>query len=125
MAGGHLWQALVQPPRQCQGGWVGGPVPEGRISRLLATHVPVRLHYSYGAHGHASLTPPPPPPSSLLSLPGGDYGKKELSPALSNRFTSIWVPAIEDGAELLAILESRLAGGRREAAARGTSAATC
>ena len=46
-----------------------------------------------------------------LSSPGGDYGKKELSPALSNRFTSIWVPAIEDGAELLAILESRLAGG--------------
>lgn len=43
--------------------------------------------------------------------PGGDYGKKELSPALSNRFTSIWVPAIEDMAELLAILESRLAGG--------------
>lgn len=39
---------------------------------------------------------------------GGDYGKKELSPALSNRFTSIWVPAIEDVRELLAILESRL-----------------
>jgi midasin len=44
---------------------------------------------------------------------GGDYGKKELSPALSNRFTSIWVPAIEDREELLAILESRLAGGCR------------
>ena len=41
---------------------------------------------------------------------GGDYGKKELSPALSNRFTSIWVPAIEDLGELGAILESRLAG---------------
>ncbi|KAI0314077.1 hypothetical protein OF83DRAFT_1165344 [Amylostereum chailletii] len=26
--------------------------------------------------------------------PGGDYGKKELSPALRNRFTEIWVPAI-------------------------------
>ncbi|GIL72552.1 hypothetical protein Vretifemale_2898, partial [Volvox reticuliferus] len=25
--------------------------------------------------------------------PGGDFGKKELSPALSNRFTTIWVPA--------------------------------
>lgn len=43
--------------------------------------------------------------------PGGDYGKKELSPALANRFTSIWVPAIEDLGELRAILESRLAGG--------------
>lgn len=70
-----------------------------------------------------------PPPA------GGDYGKKELSPALSNRFTSIWVPAIEDGAELLAILESRLpgeagwsgaldrAGGRRRLRGRSAQAA--
>ena len=42
--------------------------------------------------------------------PGGDYGKKELSPALSNRFTTIWVPAVEDEGELRAILESRLQG---------------
>lgn len=27
--------------------------------------------------------------------PGGDYGKKELSPALRNRFTEIWVPSME------------------------------
>ncbi|KIJ30448.1 hypothetical protein M422DRAFT_108273, partial [Sphaerobolus stellatus SS14] len=26
--------------------------------------------------------------------PGGDYGKKELSPALRNRFTEIWVPPV-------------------------------
>ncbi|KAG8852125.1 hypothetical protein FRB96_008926 [Tulasnella sp. 330] len=26
--------------------------------------------------------------------PGGDYGKKELSPALRNRFTEIWVPQV-------------------------------
>ena len=44
--------------------------------------------------------------------PGGDYGKKELSPALSNRFTTIWVPAVEDEGELRAILESRLQGMR-------------
>jgi hypothetical protein len=24
--------------------------------------------------------------------PGGDFGKKELSPALSNRFTQVWPP---------------------------------
>lgn len=41
--------------------------------------------------------------------PGGDYGKKELSPALSNRFTSIWVPPMDDEAELRSILEARLA----------------
>jgi midasin len=40
--------------------------------------------------------------------PGGDYGKKELSPALSNRFTTIWVPAMDDEAELRAILEARI-----------------
>ena len=42
--------------------------------------------------------------------PGGDYGKKELSPALSNRFTQIWVPAIEDDSELAAIIQSRITG---------------
>ncbi|KDD74936.1 hypothetical protein H632_c977p0, partial [Helicosporidium sp. ATCC 50920] len=41
--------------------------------------------------------------------PGGDYGKKELSPALSNRFTSIWVPAIESLEDVRAILLQRLA----------------
>jgi midasin len=30
--------------------------------------------------------------------PGGDYGKKELSPALRNRFTEIWVGGGEKGA---------------------------
>ena len=36
--------------------------------------------------------------------PGGDYGKKELSPALRNRFTEIWVPQItlrEDRKQIL------------------------
>lgn len=42
--------------------------------------------------------------------PGGDYGKRELSPALSNRFTTIWVPAIEDMSELRAILRARFTG---------------
>ena len=40
--------------------------------------------------------------------PGGDFGKKELSPALSNRFTTIWVPGLEDDQELLSILQSRM-----------------
>lgn len=40
--------------------------------------------------------------------PGGDFGKKELSPALMNRFTSVWVPALRDSSELLVIVESRL-----------------
>ncbi|KAL0578801.1 AAA ATPase midasin [Marasmius crinis-equi] len=32
--------------------------------------------------------------------PGGDYGKKELSPALRNRFTEIWVPAVDSREDL-------------------------
>ena len=42
--------------------------------------------------------------------PGGDYGKRELSPALSNRFTQIWVPPITEEQELAAILASRITG---------------
>ncbi|CAN4116387.1 unnamed protein product [Withania somnifera] len=39
--------------------------------------------------------------------PGGDFGKKELSPALRNRFTEIWVPPITELDELKSIaLES-------------------
>ncbi|KAI8371327.1 P-loop containing nucleoside triphosphate hydrolase protein [Radiomyces spectabilis] len=40
--------------------------------------------------------------------PGGDYGKKELSPALRNRFTEIWVPAVDDREDLLAIITEQM-----------------
>ncbi|XVF74359.1 hypothetical protein PTKIN_Ptkin13bG0104300 [Pterospermum kingtungense] len=40
--------------------------------------------------------------------PGGDYGKKELSPALRNRFTEIWVPSVADLSELRSIASNRL-----------------
>lgn len=46
--------------------------------------------------------------------PGGDFGKKELSPALMNRFTSVWVPALQDSSELSIIIESRLSEGLRD-----------
>ncbi|OCH90921.1 midasin [Obba rivulosa] len=36
--------------------------------------------------------------------PGGDYGKKELSPALRNRFTEIWVPPVTDRSDLECIV---------------------
>ncbi len=41
--------------------------------------------------------------------PGGDYGKKELSPALRNRFTEVWVPQIDSRQDLMDILVSTLA----------------
>ncbi|KAI0911924.1 hypothetical protein F4823DRAFT_560495 [Ustulina deusta] len=40
--------------------------------------------------------------------PGGDFGKKELSPALRNRFTEIWVPPLSDNNDILHILSSKL-----------------
>ena len=40
--------------------------------------------------------------------PGGDYGKKELSPALRNRFTEIWVPPISQVEDIIPIVEARL-----------------
>lgn len=36
--------------------------------------------------------------------PGGDFGKKELSPALRNRFTEIWVPALSNRDDMLQII---------------------
>ena len=41
--------------------------------------------------------------------PGGDYGKKELSPALRNRFTEIWVPSMSDPEDVLQIVQAKIA----------------
>ncbi|GET88084.1 hypothetical protein, conserved [Leishmania tarentolae] len=43
--------------------------------------------------------------------PGGDFGKKELSPALRNRFTEIYVHPTTDAAEVSLILSHRLNAG--------------
>ncbi|CAK4030281.1 related to midasin (AAA ATPase) [Lecanosticta acicola] len=40
--------------------------------------------------------------------PGGDYGKRELSPALRNRFTEIWVPSLSDLEDVLQIVRAKL-----------------
>ncbi|XP_063830768.1 midasin-like [Ostrinia nubilalis] len=38
--------------------------------------------------------------------PGGDFGKKELSPALRNRFTEIWCDSASSKEDLLRVLEN-------------------
>ncbi|KAJ3293693.1 AAA ATPase midasin [Borealophlyctis nickersoniae] len=43
--------------------------------------------------------------------PGGDYGKKELSPALRNRFTEIWAPPVSDRDDSILIIEKKLHSG--------------
>ncbi|KAI9658502.1 MAG: hypothetical protein M1831_003940 [Alyxoria varia] len=40
--------------------------------------------------------------------PGGDFGKKELSPALRNRFTEIWMPSLTDSEDTLLIVQAKL-----------------
>ncbi|KAJ2358747.1 AAA ATPase midasin, partial [Coemansia sp. RSA 2618] len=40
--------------------------------------------------------------------PGGDYGKRELSPALRNRFTELWAPVTVDRDDLHMVLCARL-----------------
>ncbi|KAJ8936231.1 hypothetical protein NQ318_010646 [Aromia moschata] len=43
--------------------------------------------------------------------PGGDFGKKELSPALRNRFTEIWCESCTDRGDLVAIIEHNIKPG--------------
>ena len=43
--------------------------------------------------------------------PGGDYGKKELSPALRNRLTEIWCPISRDKQDMIDIIEHNLQHG--------------
>ncbi|KAJ1723598.1 AAA ATPase midasin, partial [Coemansia erecta] len=61
--------------------------------------------------------------------PGGDYGKRELSPALRNRFAEIWAPAAadprRDADDLQSLLERRLQGSGSGAEANSGEAAQC
>jgi midasin len=54
---------------------------------------------------HAEVTADPEFKLLATMNPGGDYGKKELSPALRNRFTEIWVPQIELKSDLRMIIQ--------------------
>ncbi|KAM9355690.1 midasin [Pholidichthys leucotaenia] len=43
--------------------------------------------------------------------PGGDFGKKELSPALRNRFTEIWCPQSNSRTDLIQVIQHNLRSG--------------
>ncbi|KAG8531461.1 uncharacterized protein KY384_003090 [Bacidia gigantensis] len=45
--------------------------------------------------------------------PGGDYGKRELSGALRNRFTEIWVPNLSHKEEIVEIVEAKLSSAHK------------
>ena len=40
--------------------------------------------------------------------PGGDFGKRELSPALRNRLVEIWCPSISSRQDIISLIESHL-----------------
>ena len=40
--------------------------------------------------------------------PGGDFGKKELSPALRNRFTEVWIGSVGKASEMENIVAKRM-----------------
>jgi len=42
--------------------------------------------------------------------PGGDFGKRELSPALRSRFTEIWVPPVDERSDIELVLSRSLSG---------------
>lgn len=48
--------------------------------------------------------------------PGGDYGKRELSAALRNRLTEIWVPPLSQEADILPIVQNKLASNQEDVA---------
>ena len=40
--------------------------------------------------------------------PGGDFGKRELSPALRNRLVEIWCPSISSREDIISLIELHL-----------------
>lgn len=46
--------------------------------------------------------------------PGGDFGKKELSPALRNRFTEIWVPPLSGTEDIFDIVRTKLGANSKQ-----------
>jgi midasin len=56
--------------------------------------------------------------------PGGDYGKRELSAALRNRLTEIWVPPLSQEADVLPILQEKLEPAKRHLAVKMLNFAT-
>ncbi|TPX46650.1 hypothetical protein SeMB42_g02317 [Synchytrium endobioticum] len=77
-----------------------------RLNPLLETSRTITLTEKGGSHdiihAHSDFR------FMATMNPGGDYGKRELSPALRNRFTEIWVPVVDDLHDLSAIIETRL-----------------
>ncbi|CAM9165037.1 unnamed protein product [Ectocarpus sp. 4 AP-2014] len=49
--------------------------------------------------------------------PGGDFGKRELSPALRSRFTEVWVPALSDREDMEGVVQKAFRFGNNNSTA--------
>ncbi len=83
-----------------------------RLNSVLETGHSITLaeRATDAADGHGAELITAAPTWRLLATmnPGGDFGKRELSPALRNRFTEVWVPALADRDELRLLVAPRL-----------------
>ncbi|KAJ2476468.1 AAA ATPase midasin, partial [Coemansia sp. RSA 2320] len=78
------------------------------LERLNSVLEPSRTLVLAEQSGGAALTAHPGFEFVATMNPGGDYGKRELSPALRNRFTELWAPTTTDAEDLQLILAKRL-----------------
>ena len=88
----------------------GGSVGSGSGSNAAAADKSAARHSVFGAEVVVAA-----PSFRVLATmnPGGDYGKRELSPALANRFTTVWAPPPREEAELLAMVVARVPNEQR------------
>ena len=81
------------------------------VERLNSLLEPERCLFLYERGGEAVEEVHPHAAFRLFACmnPGGDFGKRELSPALRNRLTEVWVPNEATAAEAMVLVRERLA----------------
>ena len=95
-----------------------------RLNSVLEPSRTVTLAEAGGSAGDAPTVTAATPFRFFATMnPGGDFGKRELSPALRNRFTELWVPAITKPEDLLTILQDKLSVAAGRAALKAAIAA--
>ncbi|CAB1097865.1 unnamed protein product [Ectocarpus sp. CCAP 1310/34] len=71
-----------------------------------------------GGHGAAETVVAAPGFRVMATMnPGGDFGKRELSPALRSRFTEVWVPALSDREDMEGVVQKAFRFGNNNSSA--------
>lgn len=73
--------------------------------RIIATcRGPLHSHTPNPTNTNSLVTAAPGFRILATMNPGGDYGKRELSPALRSRFTEVWVPPLRAREDVEAVV---------------------